>query len=67
MDLLKSFALYYHDEYGENIVSGAIDSFIKTLTSNEQKKEKCNPLCDGKIGYFDYHGMWVGCSCNPKK
>ena len=27
--LLKSFQLYYHDEYGERIISGAIDNFIK--------------------------------------
>lgn len=27
--LLKAFKLYYHEEYGEQLVSGSLDAFIK--------------------------------------
>ena len=32
-ELLSAFELYYHEEYGENIVSGATESFIKHIQS----------------------------------
>ena len=28
---LSAFELYYHEEYGENIVSGSVDCFLKHI------------------------------------
>jgi hypothetical protein len=30
--LLLAFELYYHEEYGENIIMGAMDEFIKHIS-----------------------------------
>ena len=39
--ILKSFELYLHDEYGENIVSGSIDDYINNkLQSQSQEVEQ---------------------------
>lgn len=57
IDLLNRFELYYHKEYGENIVSGAIDSFIKSINTEEKTQEKDNNICK-----HDYREENYGCA-----